>query len=503
MSTPTKKPSFDKQQDKSDVLSLLLSIESMFVACQNVLNSYTQTTLMLSISLETQMLLMKLRVMKDRWSVHLPFKEACTIDFYDWGKKVKTMSQKLGMIDNDEDSSEPLTEYCPSKHFMLDLYEMLPESASASGSPAHYRETNIPRFIADEEKIRRQISRNWDSYKRMLSDVVAEKVGERIGNVLEPVVEQNVQIKVVCAEVLQQLSVELYQLDEMSYRTISRDMFARLAERVTEEQEYGGRKAQSSARHYVEDIKNKTPDQDWERLREEEIKMSIEIIGEMKYGRRMFDHLGRDCNIKGNHHKLGKCLYSIRKDIEKQELYDLIEQLYRIEFLREDKEQQEAARAEAVMATATNSKDAQAVYEKRRVSAPQRPRLPLFFMPCLLDSESATRKFYDVLHHCGFYIGRTLLEHEKRDKEIRIYESWKWKHLREAFIKLGFIKADSTKKGFAEFLESVFPYLTSDNVKRGFNSRGGYEDKDAFNRIVVDIMVEFQPVKDMCQKVNR
>jgi len=94
-------------------------------------------------------------------------------------------------------------------------------------------------------------------------------------------------------------------------------------------------------------------------------------------------------------------------------------------------------------------------------------------------------------------IGRPLLESEKRDKAVSCYEGWKWKHRREALMNLGFIKKDTTKKGLAEYLEKVFPYLDAENVKRGFNSRGGYEDPTAFNRIVKEMEYEFEPVADL------
>lgn len=500
-SMPSKKSSIVSQQRKSDILSLLQSIDNMFVACQHVLNSYTQTTLLLSIALEAQMLLMKLQVMKDRWSVHLPFKEACMVDFLDWSKKVKEMSQKLGAFDNDEEAGGPFLEFCPSKHFMLDLMALSLENASMDGSEVYYRETDITRFLANEEKLRKQISRSWDSYRSKLSHKVAEKVDQRIGRVLEPIGQQAGSIRAMCAEVLHLLSEELNQLYEQIYRKIPSDMFERLAERVCDELEYGGRKAKLSAHHDVEDIKNKTPDQDWARRRDEEISVSIEIIGEMKYGSRILDHLGEKCDIRNNLHKLGKCLYGIRKDIGKQELSDLIEHLYRICYLREDKEREEAMAVEqSDLDAIPNAKDARAVYEKRRAVQPCRPHLPLFFKSCLLDNEAATCKFYDVLHHCGFYVGRALLDCEKRDSDIRIYENWKWKHFREAFINLGFIKSDSTKKGFAEFLASVFPYLSAENVQRGFSSRGGYEDKEAYHRIVKEIEYEFQSVKELCGK---
>ena len=143
MSISPKRQSIPKMKDKSDVLSLLLSIETMYETCQNVLNTYTQTTLMLAITIEAQMLLMKLRVMKERWAFHLPFKEACTVDFYDWGKKIEKMSLSLVGPEETSEADEILTEYCPSKHFMLDLYTLLPENADSEQSPAYYRELDM------------------------------------------------------------------------------------------------------------------------------------------------------------------------------------------------------------------------------------------------------------------------------------------------------------------------------------------------------------------------
>lgn len=64
MSTTPKKQSIDRPQIQSDVLSSLESIKTMFEACQSVLNTYTQATLMLSIITEAKMFQLKLQVMK-------------------------------------------------------------------------------------------------------------------------------------------------------------------------------------------------------------------------------------------------------------------------------------------------------------------------------------------------------------------------------------------------------------------------------------------------------
>lgn len=508
MSSIPKKPSFDKHQDKSDVLSILQTIETMYEVCQDVLNTYTQTTLMLSIANEARMLLEKLCVMKARWRSHLPFKEACTVDFYDWGKKVEEMSLSLVAPGEQSDKGEPISEYCPSKHFLLDYYETLPETTAVPDYVPYYQEVNVVKFLTRQEKIRKQIVRQWQEYKARFSDVSARKVDERIGNVLLPLSEKSVTIRMFCCEVLQQLSAELYQLDEVISRVFQRDQFARLGERIVCEAEYGGSKAQKAARHYVDKLKNTTPEEEWEEKCTGEIKASVEAINEMKHGRKVFNFLGRNYNIQWNHAGFGKFLNSCRHSISESELYDLMEQLYRILYFNEDNEQEkveqkssEDAKTESITSAVPSlSKDAQAVYQLRLSAHAERPKLPIFFNEVLAGNPDTIALFYDIFHHCGFYIGRTLLPDEKKDPQKNCYDGWKWKHVREAFIRLGFIRGDSTKKGLAEFFAKVFPYLSADNVKRGFNSRGTYEDPSAFRRIAAEIEGEFAPVKKCIEK---
>lgn len=504
MST-VKKQSLTKQPDKSDVLSILQSIESLYNSYLNVLNFYTQTTLLLSITFEAQMLLMKLRVMCDRWTYHLPFKEACSVDFYDWSKKIEAMSQHLG---GNEESGDEVTQYCPSKHFMLDLYEMLPDHKPSSLESAYYRELNIPKLIATQDKIRKHITKHWNEYNYKFSDMIAQQVDQSIPGVIQPIADRSVNIRMTCYEVLRHLSVELNKLYEMPSGVISRDRFARLAERVINEPEYGGRKAQTAARREVDELRNTTPEDEWEARRNENITTSLDIIGEMKYGRRIFNFLGRNYNLEKQYPAVGKFLNSVRRQISEEELSFLLEQLFRILYLNEDAEHPDSIKTEEHIATATtqsgqgsqpapNPKDALAVYQRRVAIQPEQPRLPPFFSEAFYRHPEAVNEFYRIFHHCGFYIGRALLNSEKHNHEINYYADWKWKHVREAFINQGFIIPDTPKNALADYFESVFPYLDATNVKRGFNSRGTYENETIFNRIVHDIEIEFQSVKDM------
>lgn len=70
----------------------------------------------------------------------------------------------------------------------------------------------------------------------------------------------------------------------------------------------------------------------------------------------------------------------------------------------------------------------------------------------------------------------------------------------DAYVKMGFIRRDFTKKGFADHLASVFPYLTADSVLRSLSSRSTFDDKDADRRYVSEIEYEFKPVTDLMKK---
>lgn len=109
-------------------------------------------------------------------------------------------------------------------------------------------------------------------------------------------------------------------------------------------------------------------------------------------------------------------------------------------------------------------------------------------------SPAISDAYYEILHECGFYIGRPLLPFEKKDPVSQGYADWKWTHLREAFVRLGFFLSDSSKRGFAQHLADVFPYLTLTNVQRGFNSRGGYVDSNKTSTIIREMVTEFEDV---------
>ena len=504
MPTHPKKPSMDNRTDKSDILSILESIETMFDVYQKVLNIYTQTSLILSMTTEAEMLILKLQVMQERWEIHPPFKEAISVNFYEWSRKIENMAKAIGGVEASGDEGFSIDEYCPSKHYLLDLYECLDESPSHNGSLPYYAESNVTKFIAEQTRMRNKLARKWKEYQSQFSDLVPKELEEHLGGVYKPLAEGGVTIKMTCHTVLRDLSVALYNLYDTTHVRMNGDQFARLAERVFEEEDYGGSQVKSNVEHEVNELKNSTPEDQWEARREEELRVSIDLVKYLKLESKVFNYLGRDKTMLDNPAGMGRFLWSVRHNISRSDLNNLFELLYRIAYLSKDRELQTVVDQSATPEQPQpEPKDAEGVYRKRKATTLQKPSLPKFFNEKLASNETAVDCFYETLHHCGFYIGRTLLPTEKKDAEQRCYEGWKWSHLREAFIRLDFFKADSSKKGFAEYLADVFPYLSATNIQRGFNSRGGYVDTNATRRIIKEMVNEFEDVVDVMKIVTK
>ena len=477
-------------QDKSNLLSILKNIERIYELCQDVLNTYAQTSLMLSLLMESQMLLLKLRVMFDRWHYHLPFKEACRVKFGDWSHKMAQMSSSFS--DSRPAGAEPVSEYCPSKHFLLDLYSLLPDNEMPEGSSPYYLETSIARFIVSQDRIRDTITERWATYyKQRFSDyAVADIENEQIS--LLSLRKEQKSIRHACHRILKDISLELSFLNELQEPDIQPDQFARLADRVFAERDYGGRNARKSARQYVIAWRNKTPKRRLEQSRKDEIEASVKIIGGMKYGSRLAEYIGDELDIREHSEGVGQFLHHVRKDISIEELNDLIEQLYRIRFFREDKEQRDKAEIPqpdpvASVTTATG--------ESRPAVTPQRPKLPYFFKKALYENGMAVSKYYDILHQSERYMNGRLTEAEKYRMEFKLYKKWKWNHLRVAFEKTGFINRNIPKKHFAEYIHQVFPYITVDSITRSIQRYN--ENDNGFDYIVREIATEFSEVTAM------
>ena len=85
----------DKGHDSSDVLSLIQVVEQLYTASRSVINSYSATAILLSMAMELQTLLTKLQAMHRRWSIHLPFKEASSVDFKEKSSLAAQMAEEM------------------------------------------------------------------------------------------------------------------------------------------------------------------------------------------------------------------------------------------------------------------------------------------------------------------------------------------------------------------------------------------------------------------------
>lgn len=498
----------DASSDRSDVKQILETIETMYATCQNVLNTYTQSSLLFGIIIESQMLLMKLQVMKERWGYHLPFKEACTVDFYDWSKKIKQMSLSIVGPDETGESYAMLSEYCPSKHFMLDLYTMLPENSVSGEASDYYRELDVFKIISSQDRIKKAITKKWPDYKIKISQLVAQKVNLRTDKALIPLTACDVNIRMICHEVLLELSAILYELFDMPKGIIPCEQFARLAERVLNENAYGGRKAQQSARRYIDNLKNTTPEDEWEKRRDEEINASIEFINELKYGRKVFTFLGHSYDIKDHYGGLGKFLNSVRREIGAEELSLLIEHLFLIHYFLEDKNHLPASSAtgrgpdkpvkDSVNTPLAHGRGAggEAVPVPVNVNVQKVSNLPDFFIHDLRVNPDATAELIRRVTAAGIFMGRNLTKEEKNLPEARPYVKWKWNHLLQAFKDLELIDSNTTQTDFANFLVQVLPDRKVGNILQSI-----YRNCDKMNSsTLADVKDEFIPVKNMLKK---
>lgn len=468
----------DTQTDRSDVLSLLTTIEVIFRASQHTLNEYSRSSLLLSIAIESQMLLMKLQTMYERWQIHLPFKEACGVDFYDWAKKVKDIIRQMDSSQDTVLSNSDV--YCPSKHFLLDLYAILPDGKEEGAEP-YFCQMSVPQLVSTQNSMRNQMAARWPEYKRRLSEHTLQSVTARSIVNLEKLHDDSTAIFRLCRSVLSDLSEQLSRLSDMSLRVVKGDEYARLAERIVREEEYGGAAAKRNAKAYFSQWKNRTPESQADAERKYEIEMAVNFISDLKYGR----FLGKYIHLKDNMDKhmrgFGKFLFTYRVELSTDELRRLMEQLYRIKFFLEDQQQEQSSTVAAVSPV------------EKSVAVEAEPiALPTFFSHDLRANAEATSLLLRLLRRAGAYMGRNLTREERESEQGRRYFLWKWHYLHQVFQELCFIEQDTRQVHFAEFLAAALG-RKKENVLQSIYRN--FEKKSP--SVIADIREEFMPVKAM------
>ena len=212
----------DRPGDSSDVKSLLETIDQLYQVSCSVLNDHTQTSLRVSIAIEAQMLLSKLRVMNRRWKIHLPFKEASQVDFFLWSERIAAIGHEMTGT-ADAETPRQFSRYCPSKHFLLDLYSVI-DGQDGEKHQTYYEDTDVNRFVEQQELMRAVVSDDWRGYVTRVSDKSVEDLASRAE--ADIVLSYDGQfVQDICCKVLEDLSEELYSLNQRLTMPISRKEF--------------------------------------------------------------------------------------------------------------------------------------------------------------------------------------------------------------------------------------------------------------------------------------
>lgn len=472
----------DLRNDTSDVLSLLQTIDQLYQVSCSVLNDHTQTALRMSIAIEAQMLLSKLQAMSQRWKIHLPFKEACLVEFFDWSERMSLISKEI-VASAAEDARRKFEKYCPSKHFMLDLYAMLNEKDVSKEKP-YYEETDIQKFIERQDLMRTYVVERWKEYVTEVSDKTVQDLASRGDADIELSYDAD-YVQTICCKVLEDLSEELYALNQRLTTPISRKDFSRLAERILIEGDYGGNYAFLKAKAKVYTWRNNTPYDRIEIERDEKIKETITEIEKTKFGGLFMQNVKVYKDFDSQRDCFGKFLFSVRRDITKEDLSKLFELIFRIYHLRNISGQDEH--------DADNDKtnDVSQRHFGQMDAGTENPPLPVEFIQSFRSNDEAVAKFYELLRKVGPNINR-----QKKKEDVTKsskYSSWKWIHLEDALIQLKLLARNVSKSTFSQFIHSVFPDRSEVSVYRALYRT----DESTYDNIVDDVATYFQPVKEI------
>ena len=499
--------SSDTSSYRSDVLSVLNNIEAMFRMSQSVLCSHARNGLLFSTAMEAQMLALKLDTMADRWRIHIPFKEACKVNFIEWAKKIEQISQYVHDMDNDADVTVELDTYCPDKHFLLDLYtRLLAEDGLAetsSGASPYYAETNMNAFVKKQDRLHRTLAENWLDYLDNFSELTGRHIVDnaRRYSEMENLVEDNINkfspeclnsqiadmtddcdIRIACCAALTELSRKLYALNESLERNFSPQHLVRLTDRILIEREYGGKDISKKVHTEIAQWNNATPDDEIDNGRTEEMQKAYNNIVEMKFRRNFQDYIKSFTpDIDQKKKEIGKFLFHCRGDITEAELQEFMANLFRIIHHRKDQlkdiEENPAGESPSVLETVAATPD---IYLSEKLSS----------------SREAKRLFFSLLSNAGPYICRQLTFEQKKDASIRKYKGWSWRHLKQAFTRLGLIEAGLSDKDFFKFLSMALPDRTYSSISQGYY-RTKHDPKDGIAERVVE---EFLQVAEMMGK---
>lgn len=462
----------DKSNDSSDLLSMLNVIRQLYEVSRVVLSSHSASAVLMSLAVEVQTLIIKLRAMRQRWEIHLPFKEASTVDFVSWSKWAEQLSTVIGSTDI-RTCLNPSSKV-PSCHCLFDLYHEATQALEDNTKAVdmtdpcqliHYHSTMQGALTNSREQC-------LDTISQLISSCLSESHGldtSAVANLTE--------IRTICSALLKELSEELYSMHEQQVKIFNAQDYERLANRILRESEYEGSVARREARDVMHNWRNGVPEGKLEESRKEQIENTKEEIRRTKHGVKLEQYVNLDADFASQLSEFGRFLFNRRHDITRAELRQLIHLLYCVYFYQNDALQQaEYSKVESVSADAMTDTC---------------PPLPVCFQQKLRDSQVAVKCFYVTLKRIEPYINNSGADVPGSTPELCAkYKDWSWCHLQIAFEKLGFLPKNSSKAAFANFINSLFSHRTSGSVQRALYRNDNVNSPN----IVADVVKEFQSV---------
>lgn len=462
----------DNNSDSSDLLSLLDGIEQLFNAGRIVICSHSAAAVMFAIAFETQTLLTKLKAMHRRWETHLPFKEACTVDFVDWSNRMSQLSSFIKLSDCRYCLSQDKTN--PSSHCLIDLYEQTKDNTTSVGDTIDPKQ-----LMQHHAAMQDNIAVHREQCIEAVSKLVFGQLSQRRTLHLD-IFDDTDAVRSLCSELLAELSEELLQLHEQQVKINSPEDYERLADRILLEAEYNGPTARREARDIMHTWRNGVPTAKLEESRKNQIEQTKEEIRKTRHGVKLEQYVNLDDDFYSQRSEFGRFLFNRRKDITREELYELVRLVYCVFYYQKDAVY-EAEQHATTAATVESS-------ENETLS------LPTTFTQSLRESKAAVKLFYSILHRIEPYINKGGANvGDDNSSQCDRYKDWTWYHLQVAFEELHFLQSNSNKTAFGEFINSVFSHRKAQSVTRSLHRNTNVNSPS----IVADIVKEFEPVRSL------
>ena len=460
----------DKNDDSSDLLSMLQVVELLYGVSRMVISNHSAAAILMSLAVEVQTLVIKLQVMRERWSVHLPFKEALKVDFHDWSKKIEHFASVISSSDCRyclDSSLSGLSDHC-----LLDLYELA--TVTTGGNPDQTDLNDPKQLLQHHAAMTEALNAQREQSIALISQLIDGQLTDRQGLCVTQLRDLD-KVRTFCSGLLSELAGELFKVYEQQVKIFNPIDYERLADRILFEPEYEGHTARREARDIMHNWRNGVPAGKLEESRKAQIEQTKEEIRRTRHGVKLEQYVNLDADFYSQRSEFGRFLFHRRRDITRAELYELIRLVYCVYYYQKD--------ADVDPTGESGVPDAN--------SSEQFSDLPTEFEQKLRDRKGATMRFYRILLRVEPYINKSGATVPGSIPELcDRYKGWGWYHLKTAFEKLGFLPNNSSSAAFARFIHVLFPHRTETSVQRSLYRNNNVNSP----KIVADVIKEFNEV---------